>query len=310
MTFNTTKTSATFGNTGLQKFAGNTGKYQHMILVPKNTEIDTKADALDIDTWVDNINESPGLRWFVLPLIWNGEPNQEANVKQASDFGYEDEVRKGKLNYTMTFTQISTYDKTQINKLDGKAFDCFISTDKEFFLGRSVDGVKFLPIRLDYFSVLPETQNTGSEVAHVQAEVRFSSTDDLNLYQVALNPYTDQTSDDPWLPSIELPAAAIKNLQISINTFVAAGCNIVLQGYDSVPYSGAVKEDLYLRKTTIDGAAISITSLTESLTIPGTYAAVFGAQTTGTFYASLYDQPTAATQGFETPEVATITVTI
>jgi hypothetical protein len=309
MTYNVTKTSATFGNTGLQRFAGNTGKYAHLVLCPKGIEIDTKALALDIDTYLDNMNAEPGSRWFVLPLIWNGEPSQEENVKQTSDFGFEDEVRKGKLNYVVTFQQMSTYNKTQINKLDGKAFDCFIVTDKDFILGRTVDGIKFLPIRLDYFSILPETQNTGSEVAHVQAEMRFTATEDLNLNQVALNPYTDESVTSPWLPSIQLPAAAIKDLQISVDDMTATGANVTLKGFDNVVYSAAVAGDLYMRKTTIDGTAISITSMTESLTVPGEYAVVFGAQTNGTFYFSLYDQPTAATQGVETPKFATVIFT-
>jgi hypothetical protein len=229
-------------------------------------------------------------------------------IKELSQL-IEDEVRKGKLNYVVTFQQMSTYNKTQINKLDGKAFDCFIVTDKDFILGRTVDGVKFLPIRLDYFSILPETQNTGSEVAHVQAEMRFTATEDLNLNQVALNPYTDESVTSPWLPSIQLPAAAIKDLQISVEDMTATGATVTLKGFDNVAYSAAVKEDLYMRKTTVDGTAISITSLTESLTVPGEYAVVFGSQTNGTFYFSLYDQPTATTQGVETPKFATVVFT-
>ena len=49
---------------------------------------------------------------------------------------------------------------------------------------------------------------------------------------------------------------------------------------------------------------------TESGTVPGQYAVVFGAQTSGTFYFSLYDQPTATTQGVETPVVASLVATI
>src|SRR3972149_7232562 len=122
MTYNTTQTSTEYGNTGLQQFAGNVGKWKYLLLVSKGTSIATKTPALLKATYVDNINEAVGARWYLLPLIWNGEPTQEDNVKESSDFGFEPEVRKGKLNYKIALEDMSVYNKNKLNKLDGKAF--------------------------------------------------------------------------------------------------------------------------------------------------------------------------------------------
>jgi len=298
MTYNTTQTSTEYGNTGLQQFAGNVGKWKYLLLVSKGTSIATKTPALLKATYVDNINEAVGDRWYLLPLIWNGEPTQEDNVKESSDFGFETEVRKGKLNYKITLEEMSVYNKNKLNKLDGKAFDCYIITDKDFILGYSIDGVEFLAKELDYFSVLPETQNTGSTNAHVMLELRFSDTRQQNEFEVALNPYDDEDVVTAWRPSLEL--SGIKDLRIEVTAMTQTTATISLKGYDGVAYSAAVAGDVYMRKTTIDGVAITVSSLTETAT-SGIYTAGFSSQTEGTFYFSLYDQPTAVTQGVETP---------
>lgn len=305
--YNLTKTSTILGNTGMQRFAGGVGKWKFLVLVPKGTEIATKTLAATKDTWEDNLNESMANRWFIAPLIFNGEPTQEDAVKETSDFGYESDVRDGKLNYKITFEEMSIYNKTQINKLDNAKWDAFVITEKGYILGTSYDGVKFKAYALDYFNILPETQATGSTNAHVMAELRFTNIQELNQFQVFIRPSVDSEAPTSWSPDIEL--VGIKDLIVEVNSMVAAETSITLKGYDSVPYSGAVKEDIYMRKTSVDGAAITILTLVEGST-PGTYTATFAAQTTGTFYFSLYNQPLAATQGFETPIVASITATI
>jgi hypothetical protein len=294
--YNVTQTSEKYGNTGDQPFPGNVGKWFKWLLVPKGTEIATEALALLKDTWVDSLNAAPGDRFFLTPKIFNGTPTQEANVKETSDFGYESEVRKGKLNYKISFDEMSTYSKNQINKLDGKDFDVYVVTEKDYLLGYTVDNIKFLPLQLDYFSILPETQIDGKANAHVECEVRFSDTRQLNEFAVALNPSVDAII--PWYPTIDLKG--ITDLFLEVVSMTATGAVINLKNYGKVPYSAAVKEDLYMRKTTVDGVAIALTTMTPSATVDGQYTLVFPTQTSGTFYFSLYGQPVATTQWVET----------
>lgn len=299
--YNTTNCSTLTGNTGAQNYCGPVGIDRILVLVPKGTEIATETAAVTLSTWQDNINEAKGDRWYPLIPIWEMEPEQADPVTRESSLGYEEYVRDGKLKVKYTLDEMSTYNKTQLAKLNGQDFDIFIVTDKEFIKGRSVDGIKFLPYQLDYFRVLPETPNTGGENAHVAVELKFTDVREMNEFYAHVNPSTSSlASPSAWYPTIEL--VGIKDLQIDITAMTTTTATIVLKGYDNVAYSGAVAADLYFRKTSSTGAAITISDLTETATA-GTYTATFSAQTSGTYYASLYDQPTATTQFVETPVV-------
>lgn len=308
--YNVVSTSTALGNTGLQNFPGNVGKWKYLLLVPKGTEIATEVLALTKATYTASMNAAMASRWFCLPMIFNGEPDQEEPQFETSDFGYESLVRDGKLKYTIRFEEMSVYNKTQLFKLNNGKFDGYIITDKDIILGFTQDGIKFLPYQFDYTRVLPESQNTGSANARVSFILKATDIRQFNDYQVRLDPVNSSLAPAAWYPSIELPNAAIKDLVITLVSLSATSATITLAGYDEVPYSGAVKEDVYLRKTTETGTAITLTSLTESATIPGTYTAVIPTQTSGTFYCSLYDQPVATTEGVETPVVSSYVATI
>ena len=307
--FNETNTSTVLGNTGLQKFTGNTGKWKHIVLVPKDSEIATRVLALTQSTWTNGQNAAIGSRWFILPLIFNGTPEQEELVKETSDFGYESVVRDGKLVYKVDFEEISVYNKTQIFKLNNGDFDGYIVTDKDFILGFTADGTKVKPIQFDYVRILPETHNTGTTNARVQLELRTTDARQLNEMQVALDCVNDSQVPSSWYPSIILPATQVKDLVVELTSVTATAFGFKLRGYDGVAYSAAVKEDIYLRKTTTGGVLIAITSIVET-SVKGTYTGVIGTQTTGTFYLSLLDQPTPTTKGVETPVVSSYVATI
>jgi hypothetical protein len=185
--------------------------------------------------------------------------------------------------------------------LDLGSFDLYEVTDRDYFKGFSLDGVKFLPKQLDYFSVMPESENTGTENAHVKVEYQFTDQKQSNQFEAQFKP-TD------WYPSQELES--IKTLIPTLVSVTATAFSIKLEGFDGVPYTGAVKEDIYLRKGTENGTLIAITSLTPSTTIPGNYTGVIGTQTSGTYYFGLLPQPEATTLGVETETVASLIVTI
>ena len=307
--FNETSSSTVLGNTGLQNYTGTVGKWKHIVLVPKDTEIATRVLALTQATWTAGQNAAVGSRWYILPLIFNGTPEQEETVKETSDFGYESIVRDGKLVYKIDFEEISVYNKTQLCKLNNGSFDGFVITDKDFILGFTSNGTKVNAIQFDYTRVLPETQNTGATNARVQFELRTTDIRQFNEMQVALDCINDSQVPSAWYPSIVLPASAVRDLVVELTTLTATAFGFKLRGYDGVAYSAAVKEDIYLRKTTTGGVLIAITSIVET-SVKGTYTGVIGTQTTGTFYLSLLDQPTPTTKGVETPVVSSYVATI
>lgn len=301
--YNNTNCVANLGNTGLQKFCGNIGKHRILMPVPKGTEIATKTLALTLGTYETNINNTKALRWLPFPPIVNAEFTQEDNVKQEFDFGYTSDVRDGKLTVIYTLDEMSTYNKSQLAKLNSGDFDLFIATDKEYIEGYSVDGIIFRPFTVDYMKVLPETPNTGTEVAHVRVEVKFSDVNQMNLNHIVVNPTKDSEAPSVWYPTIEL--VGIKDLVVSANTGSASGFNLVLAGVDGVPYSAAVSGDVLIYKSTAPTVAIACTGLIESATA-GTYAATWATQTAGTFTISLKNQPLATTKWVETPSAATL----
>jgi hypothetical protein len=305
--FNETSTSTVLKNTGLQKYSGTAGKWKYLVLAPKGSEIATKTLALTKATWVDNQNAAIGSRWFIMPLIFNGTPEQEEVVKETSDFGYESIVRDGKLVYKIDFEEIHIHNVNSLFSMNNGSFDAYVITDKSFIIGFSADGIKFRPIQLDYARVLPRTQNTGSTQQRVQFELRTTDIRQLNDLCVELDCVNDADAPAAWYPDLELPVAQPKDLIITLTSVAATSFALNLKGYDGVAYAAAVKEDLYLRKTSATGTAIPITSLT--YVSEGNYTGVIGSQTAGTFYASLYDQPTATTQGVETPVVSSYVMT-
>lgn len=304
--YNTTEVSNVYGNTGKQNLTEDYGKFRKGVLVPIDAEFATKVAALTKQTWIDNLNAAVGSRWYLFEVV-NVEPTQEENVKFTTDFGFEYPVRPGKTTKKIMFPPMHVHNKNELAKLDAKSFAIFEISDTDFISGHSPDKIKLLPFALDYFSVLPEVEKSGSEPALVYAEFRYTDSAEKNRYEVKLNPNTDAESTTPWRPSIEL--SSVKDLVITVSDFHAASVKITLKGYDGTPYRAAVAGDVYMRKTTVTGTAIPLVDLDESAT-PGVYDAVFAGQTSGTFYFSLYDQPDATTQGVETPEYTSIVATI
>jgi len=307
-TFNQTSSSTVLKNTGLQRYTGTSGKWKYLLLAPKGAEIATKVLALTKATYVDNQNAAIGSRWFLLPLIFNGTPEQEEVVKETSDFGYESIVRDGKLVYKINFEEIHIKNVNDLFYLNNGSFDAFIITDKSFIIGYTPDKIKFRPIQMDYTRVLPRTQNTGTTQSRVNFELRTTDIRQLNDFCAELDPVNDPDAPAAWYPDLELPVTQPKSLIPTLTSVSATAFAFTLKGYDGVGYEGAVKEDIYLRKTTETGTIISITSITHVSN--GSYTGVMGTQTSGTFYLGLLDQPAAETQGVETDVVASYEATI
>lgn len=299
--YNTTSGSSSYGNTGMQNFVGNVGKHRQLVLVPSGTEIATQTLADTLSTWTGNINAAKSARWFPLPKIVDLEVSDEGAVRQTTSFGYASFVREGKLVSKYMLEEMSIHNKNQLAKLDLGSFDAYIVTDRDWILGYSSDNAKFLPKQCDYIKVLPESQNTGTENAHVSIEIQWTDAKQFNELEVSTKP-------SGWYPSLQL--SGVKDLIPVLSSVTATAFAFTLTGFDGVPYSAAVKDDIYLRKTTTTGTLIPITSVTESGTVPGSYTGVIGTQTSGTFYFSLLDQPTAPTNDVETPYSSSLVVTI
>lgn len=303
MSYNTTSATANRGNTGAQQFTGNTGKHRFLVAVPKGTTIATKTLALTVGTWTANINTSADVRWYPLMPIVDAKPTQGEAKFQEFDFGYKAFVDNGKLDIIYTLDEMSTYNKNQLNKLTLGDFDFYIGTDKNKILGWSDDDAIFNPFTVDFFTVLPETMNTGSETAHVNVQIRFTNVEQFNKYDVAIDPMVDSETPVNWY--ISLNFKGIKDLIATPSAGTASGFVLDLRGFDGVAYRAAVAGDVLIYKSTAPTTPITCTGLTESA-VPGVYAATYATQTGGTFSIGLKDQPSATTKWVETPNMATL----
>lgn len=305
MTLNKTACADIYGNTGLQKFCGRKGQISIPVLVPKGTEISTKVLALTLATWKDSFNAEPSSRWFPLPLVVNNDATQDEPVFQEFDSGITEFVRDGNKLAVYTFEQMSVYNKNQINKNNGKDWDLFLITDEENILAWSDDGVRILPYSCDYVRITPETDDLGNENGHLGLSVKFSDVNQFNQFQVVLQPTKDSDAPVVFYPSLEFEG--IKDLIATVTSPTATGCTLKLEGFDSVPYSGAVSDDIYLALASDPDTLIPITSITETAVI-GTYTVVWATQTANDYLIGLKNQPLATNQDFETPVKTAFTI--
>jgi len=307
--FNETSSSVTLKNTGLHKYSGTSGQFAYILLAPKNAEIATKILALTKDTYVDNQNAVMGSRWFLTPKIFNFDAPEVAPTREEGNTGMTAFVQDGRPIITMGLEEIHIKNVNDIFSLNNGSFDGFIITDKSFIIGYTPDGTKVRPIQFDYTRVLPRNFNTKDVNSRVKIEIKLRDVRQMNEFCVELDCINDADVPASWYPDLELPLTQPKSIIPTLTSVTATAFAFTLMGYDGVPYSLAVKTDIYLRKTTVDAVLITITSIVETAT-KGSYTGVIGTQTSGTFYFGLLPQPTATTQGIETEEVASKIVTI
>ena len=307
MAYNNTDYADIIGNTGLQDFCGAKGKFKFIVLVRKGTEIATKLLALTPETWTDNFNSDKALRWFPLAELVNSEGTQEDPVFQEFDSGVSQFVRDGVKTAVMTLEEMGVYNKNELNKLNGKGWDVYLATDKHNILGWTSDGVKFQPYSTDYVRILPETDDSGSEVGNVSLSIKFADVNQFNRTQAMINPTTDSEAPSVWYPSIVW--SGIKDLQAIVTNMTAIGCTLELKRFDGTPYSGAdgVPADCHLSLAATPTVLIAVTSITETATA-GIYTVVWASQSADDYLVGLVDQPLATTQGFETPVKATAAI--
>jgi hypothetical protein len=307
--FNETSSAVSLKNTGLRKYSGTSGQWANIMLAPGNAEIATKVLALTKQTWIDNQNAAMGSRWFLTPKIFNFDAPDVAPTREEGNTGMTAFVMDGKPIATMMFQEMHIKDVNDIFSLNNGSFYGFPITDKSFIIGYTPDNVKVRPIKFDYTRVLARNFNTKDVNARVKFEVKISDVRQLNDFCVELDCINDPDAPAPWYPDLELPITQPNSIKPTLTSVTATAFAFKLMGYDGVPYSAAVKEDIYLRKTTENGTLIPITSIVETTT-KGSYTGVIGTQTSGTFYFGLLPAETATTKGVETDIVASFAATI
>jgi len=260
------------------------------VLVPKGEEFATDALALVEANWLTNINSTDGIRWRVLPFEYNVEPTKEDDQYATSSTGNVRFAVAGKTTVKY-FVTATPFVKSQLNNLNGIDWDIYIFTSNGFIVGTSADGTKFQPQTLQNFRVEGETLVDLINV--IPIVWTYDDPTEDNSRPSFLEPLKSGTPGTWNIRDLKDPKAILSD----VSSATTGGFTIVLQGYDDVPFTGASKEDVVIEKVS-DGSLVALTSLTESLTVPGEYAAV-ATIPAETYYIGMAPVGTALmTQGF------------
>lgn len=260
------------------------------ILVPKGEEFATDALALVEANWLTNINSTDGLRWRVLPFEYDIEPTKADDTYATSSTGNVKFAIAGKttIKYFVTSTP---FVKSQLNNLNGVDWDIYIMTSNGFIVGTSSDGTKFQPQTLQNFRVEGETLVDLINV--IPIVWTYDDPTEDNSRPSFIKPLKSGTPEVWNIRELKDPKAILS----TVTNGALTGFDIVLQGYDDIPFTGAQKEDVVIEDTST-GVLTAITTLTESVTVPGTYVAL-ATIPAGTYYIGMAPVGTAlSTDGF------------
>ncbi len=259
------------------------------VLVPKGEEFATDALALVEANWLTNINSTDGIRWRVLPFEYNIEPTKADDEYATSATGNIRFANAGKTTMKF-FVTVTPFVKSQLNNLNGIDWDIYILSSNGFIEGTSADGTKFQPQQLQNFRVEGETLIDLINV--VPIVWTYLDPAESNSSPSFLQPLKSGTPATWNIRELKDPKAILS----AVTNPAITGFDIVLQGYDDVPFTGAVEEDVVIEDTTT-GILTVVTTLTESSTVPGTYVAL-ATIAAGTYYIGMAPVGTAsATQG-------------
>lgn len=261
------------------------------IVVPKGEEFATDALALVEANWLTNINSTDGIRWRVLPFEYNIEPTKADDTYATSSTGNVRFAVAGKTTVKY-FVTVTPFVKSQLNNMNGIEWDIYILTSNGFIVGTSSDGVKFQPQKLQNFRVEGEVLIDLINV--IPIVWTYEDPEEDNSRPSFLQPLKSGTPATWNIRDTKDPKAILS----AVSDLTIAGFTIVLQGYDDVPFTGAIKEDVVIRDTTT-GVETAVTTLTESVTVPGEYAALATIPASATYDIGMAPVGTAsATQGY------------
>lgn len=283
-------------NTGLSKCSVDTGFVIGHILVPRDTEFDTKALAQDVANWQTGIQAAVGSRFFPLAPSIIQEPTPNEAVYQELSQG------KQKFLYTKVGKDLFKLDSElmtplflqNIESMNNGIWAVYEYTSTGHILGKSIDGIKFLP---RYATVHIEQQDKGTPEAAADLP-----------YTVQLVNDKDRTDFVAWIEPDFNPATDLEGLMdvdIAV-TGTPTSSEIVVKlttALNNIPVDGFVVDDFLILKD--NGDTQDPDSLVEDP--DGTYTITATSQADGTI--SLQIPSAMTTEGYESSGAVEFDVT-
>ena len=286
MGYNILSCGTNIGNTGLQDCVEDFGGWDSIVEVPADFEIDTQANALLEATWVTLFNAAKTSRGYKLFSNFIVEPNSEDPVIETGTYGDEEIAREGKSRLNIQLKRTSLYNHKELRTHNGqKGRGFFVFTKNGYILGKSLDGVKFLPIPLSKLYIGEQSIPLGDTFPRTSIQIEWEKTH-WNDYGVWVKP----TAFDPEL------LESVKDVTLS-GTVGATGMTLTVVGAaDSVGVAGLIAANFKLVNDASPLVDIAVVVGTDNL--DGTYVLTWADQTGNNVTFTLFDQP-AGTNGYE-----------
>jgi hypothetical protein len=297
MTYLLTSCTSNVGNSGQQSCTGTPGRDERLWPVPAGTTIASKALAELESTWDTLFNKAAGLRGFPLQTIFNATPEQGEDVYETGWDNKQDFVSEGLDKITYMLDKMSLYNAAKLRTMNGVNWEFFVVTDTGKIKGWSDDDVTFKPFSVLSFRVGKRTVETGEELERVPITIVWADPRQWNDYPAVVEPLNATTS---WNP---LELDGIKDLYAVASSPTTSGVILTLTGFDGVPHEGAQLADFVVYDDS--SVAQTVTGVTE--TSAGVYALEFSLGA-GDYTGGLKTQPNATTPYFETPTLASFTI--
>lgn len=297
MSYNQNSCGTTTANTGRGQCVDDASYPFKLIIVPQGKEIDTEANAKLLATWLGLINESEADRARVLPRIFKLEPSQDDPVYETGVANTKEFVREGVKSIKYSLENIPLCEHRKLRTMNGQKWAMFIVMSNGSIRGKSLDGIKFQSIPLSLFRIENRKETDGETLERTMITIEWQNPSDWDDKGVFVTP----TAFDPR------DLNGILDVTISVATGIStAGFTFSVAGAcDSVPIEELVKADFQLLDAT--GDVITITSITESPSVPGTYALV-ATMAAETHSFNLLNQPGMTTKGYESTGAISVVV--
>lgn len=187
-------------NTGLSKCSVDIGFVIGHILVPRDAEFATKALAQDVANWQTGIQADAGSRFFPLAPSIIQEPTPNEAIYQTLSQGKEKFLytQIGKDTFKLDSELMTPLFLQNIESMNNGIWAVYEYTSTGLILGKSVDGVKFLP---RYATIHIEQQDKGT--AEAAADLP---------YTVQLVNDKDRTDFVAWIDPDFNPATDLEGL--------------------------------------------------------------------------------------------------
>jgi hypothetical protein len=277
-------------NTGLSDCNVDVGFDVGHVFVPRGTEIDTEANAKLLATWQTLIQADVGTRIYPVPPSVKQEPTADEPVYETLSQGAEQYLytNTNKDRFFISASILTPTFVSNMNSLNNGIWAAYAFTSNGFIRGKSIDGVKFLPMDCTV-RIEPQRKATDAEGAHLPYTVRFDDYKDWNENGAIVDPVFNPSTDLEGLVNVNL---AVSGTPTATELILVATTEL-----NDIAVTGLVVADFLIK--TAAGAEQAPSSVTESPT--GTYTFVTSGQVTGT--ANLQLPSAMTTEGYEGVEV-------